>query len=489
MRYFFKRRVHRSHPEQIMSDSSKVLLDNATVSSAFRALGFAPCPSKSVFDLDIANLSTLVDAILLADQVIVPATYIPQHQKERRELLSVAGVESLNMVGEDNQALEKIAKASFSRWTMDYHEKGEGLAQELLMLANVYIKFVWNFRSSEYWLVLRALEQQGNTPDANKLAQIEGFLTEENTEIWKVVNLLKSAEIFDSDGTPVTKDNLHSSYVLRPGVRKLLAALSWNVLRATYYRILAAKINAAYLPHSLRAIGATLDAISAGEKIINSSTLTKYNIGKSRKTITESFESIIRATGEELASIGAINGSVCNSIPPLLGYVLTKSKSNQDFLEQLSFIRNLASLQDLRGNLKEFETNTRCGNIAGIRRWKNELDTTCSSVMKEMKLSDTRLNFNPITVLTGGAVSLDVQGPSLPSWLYRIVGLPNNWKIWYREVAITLQNVARLGDSYDKIESWASFKGGSNPNYWYAKQDYPQKYTQLLDEGIKRDEL
>jgi hypothetical protein len=469
-----------------MSDTSVVLLDNATVSSAFRSLGFALCPNKSVFDLDIANLSTLVDAVLLADRVIVPATYIPKHQEERIKLLSFAGVESLRLAEEDNQVLEQVSRTCFSRWTMDYYESGEGLAQDLLRLADVYIKFVWNYRSSEYWLVLRALEQQGSTPDANKMAQIEGLLTEENKQIWDVLNLLESAEIFSSDGTVVTENNLRKFYVLRPGVRKLLAALSWNVLRATYYRILAAKINAAYLPHSLRAIGATLDAISANEEIIRSSTLAKYNIGKSRRTITESFESIIKATGEELASIGAINGSVCNSIPPLLGYVLTKSKSREDFLEQLSLIRDFSSLQDLRGNLKEFEANTKSGNIAGVRRWKNEVDKTCSSVMREMGLADTRFNLNPVTFLTGGAISLDITGPSLPGWLYRIVGLPNNWKIWYREVVITLQNVARLGDSYEKIQSWASFKNDSEPNYWYAKQDYPQKYTQLLDEGIDR---
>ena len=108
--------------------------------------------------------------------------------------------------------------------------------------------------------------------------------------------------------------------------------------------------------------------------------------------------------------------------------------------------------------------------------------------MKEMGLANNRLNLNPLTVITGGAVSLEVPGPSVPSWLYRIIGMPNNWKIWYREVAITLQNVARLGDSYEKIQSWALFKDDSKPNYWYAKQDYPQKYTQLLDDGIKPSE-
>lgn len=471
-----------------MSNTSVVLLDNATVSSAFRSLGFAPCPNKSVFDLDLANLSTVVDAVLLADRVIVPATYISQHQQERVKLLSSVGVESLNLAIEDNQSLEQIATKCFSRWTMDYYESGGGLAQELLTLADIYIKFVWNYRSSEYWLVLRALEQQGNTPDANKLAQIEGLLTEENREIWDVLSLSDSAGIFDSIGTPVKKDNLRERYVLRPGVMKLIAALSWNVLRATYYRILAAKLNAAYLPHSLRTIGAALDAISASENTINSSTLAKFNIGQSRKTITESFESIIQATSNELASIGAINGSICSSIPPLLGYVLIKSKSNEDFIEQLYSIRNLSCLENLRGNIREFEANTRSGNIAGIRRWNNEVHKTCLSVMKEMGLANNRLNLNPLTVITGGAVSLEVPGPSVPSWLYRIIGMPNNWKIWYREVAITLQNVARLGDSYEKIQSWALFKDDSKPNYWYAKQDYPQKYTQLLDDGIKPSE-
>jgi hypothetical protein len=470
----------------MMSDTSVVLIDNATVSSAFRALGFAQCPNKSVFDLDIANLSTLVDAVLLADKVIVPATYIPEHQQERINLLSSAGIESLRLAEEDNQFLEQVSRTYFSRWTMDYYESGEGLAQELLKLADVYIKFVWNYRSSEYWLVLRALEQQGNTPNANKLAQIEGFLTEESKEIWESIKLLESAEIFSTDGTPVTKDNLRQSYVLRPGVRKLLAALSWNVLRATYYRILAAKLSAAYLPHSLRAIGATLDAISANDEVVSSSTLVKYNIGKSRQTITESLEQIMQATGEELASVGAVSGVICNSIPPLLGYVLMRARSREDFLEQLSHVRNFSSLQDLRGNLKEFEANTRSGNVAGIRRWKNEVDRTCSNVKREMGLTDTRFNLNPLTVLTGGAVSLDVQGPSLPKWLYRIIGLPNDWKLWYREVAITLQNVAKLGDSYEKIQTWASFKNDSEPNHWYAKQDYPQKYTQLLDEGMKQ---
>ncbi|MBD2577167.1 hypothetical protein [Oscillatoria sp. FACHB-1406] len=469
-----------------MSDTSVVLLDNATISSAFRSLGFAPCPNKSVFDLDIANLSTLVDAVLLADRVVVPATYLPKYQQERINLLSSAGVESLKLAEESNQELEQVSRTYFSRWTMDYYEGSSGISQEILRLADIYIKFVWNYRSSEYWLVLRALQQQSNTPEANKYAQIEGLLTEDNPGIWQSLELLNSANIFSTNGTPVTESNLRKPYVLRPGVKKLLAALSWNILRATYYRILAAKINAAYLPHSLRAIGATLDAISANDKIVSSSTLSQYHIGQSKTTITESLEKIMKATGEELASVGAVRGSICNSIPPLLGYVLNKATSKENFLEQLFCLRTLSSLQDLRNQLREFEANAKSGNIAGIRKWKNEVERTSSSVMREMGLVDTHFTLNPLTILTGGAISLNIQGLSVPKWLYRTVALPNNWKLWYREVAINLQNVARLGDSYEKIQSWASFKEEAQPNYWYAKQDYPQKYTRLLDDGIQQ---
>jgi hypothetical protein len=64
-----------------------ILIDNATISSSLRALGYNPVPKKEFLDVDQAALERLTEAILLGDSVMVPDNYQEQFRDERKRIL------------------------------------------------------------------------------------------------------------------------------------------------------------------------------------------------------------------------------------------------------------------------------------------------------------------------------------------------------------------------------------------------------------------
>ncbi|MBF0459517.1 MAG: hypothetical protein HQK99_16625 [Nitrospirae bacterium] len=61
----------------------RALIDNATLTAALRALSLAPRGNEELFDLDVAALRAIVDAVMLADEIIIPDTYKAEHTPER----------------------------------------------------------------------------------------------------------------------------------------------------------------------------------------------------------------------------------------------------------------------------------------------------------------------------------------------------------------------------------------------------------------------
>jgi hypothetical protein len=318
-----------------------------------------------------------------------------------------------------------------------------------------------------------------------RIPVFETLLTAENREIWNSFNKLKSNRIIDSLGRELSKDKLNDHYNLMPGPSKIMAALAWNIYRSIYYRILAVNYELTYFPHSIRGISTVIDALSITDNIVDSTTLSKYGFSQSSGMLTDSFNKISLKNNNLLVEVGAIKSLEVNAIPPVLGYLLSKSNSNESFLENLYNLRNDRRIIDLRNELRGFELSVHSGDSVKIRKWKNKVEQTSKYVTREMGIEETRFNLNPISFITGGMISENEFGIKIPRQLNRIICSPNDWRLWYREVALTLQNVARLGDAYTKLKRWATFKDEEAYN-WYSKNDYPLKYTQLLKQGIRK---
>jgi|GEM_PF-4528457 len=463
---------------------SRVLLDNATLTSVQRALGYVKVQNESVFDLEIANLSNFCDAILFSDDIYIPYDiYISKFINERKDLFEQIGVMNLN-IEKDEEDINEIASKLFSRWYLDYNDDNTGLFNRIMNLMDIYMKFVWNHRSSEYWLVMRAFQSQEGNISGGRLPIFEALLTEPNQNIWEGYKKAGSHDIVDSMGRILKEEQLREGYRTMPGPKKMIAAMSWNIYRAIYYRIVATLNDCTYYPHSLRGIGAILDSITVKDKSINEGSLSLYGFTDSCKMISDSFNEILEKQKSELFSVGAITGSMTFSIPPILGYILSKTNYKEEFFEVLLKMRNDSKVVNLRGELREFEESVRQGDFTRIRKWKISLEKTSNLVQKEIGLEESKFVITPLSYITGGMISEKGIGISIPKSFNKIITSPQNWRIWYREVALNLQNVARLGQQYDKLKSWTNFIDTEAYN-WYSKNDYPMKYTHTLEKGIK----
>lgn len=463
---------------------SKILLDNATLTSIQRALGYISVQNDSVFDLEIANLSNFCEALLLNEELYIPHDlYQSNFVKDRKDLFNEIGVKNLIIDSQIESDINDIASASFSRWYFDYKDDQSGLFNRVMELMDIYMRFVWNFRSSEYWLVMRAFQSyEGNK--GGRIPIFESLLTDNNKKIWAAYKKAKSHDIVDSIGRILSEDKLKSGYNTMPGPNKMIAAMSWNIYRSIYYRIVATFSNCIYYPHSLRGIGAVLDSITVSDKHINEDTLSKYGFPNSSKSLTDSFEDILEKQKSELFEVGAIHGSSTFAIPPILGYVLSKTKHKEDFFEVLLKLKENSRIINLRSELREFEDGVRKGDLSETRKWKNKLSKTSIAVRKEMGIDESRFELNPLSYISGGMVNECGLSIPIPKSLNRIIAKPTDWSLWYREVALTLRNVARLGKEYDKLRSWAHFLDRESYN-WYSKNDYPMKYTHTLERGIQ----
>lgn len=462
---------------------SNILMDNATLTSIQRALGFMKTKNDSVFDLELSNLENLCETLLFNDDVFIPHDiYISDFITERKALFSDIGIKNLEINPELLADVEEIASREFSRWYLDYQDDQEGLFNRIMNMMDIYMKFVWNYRSSEYWLVLRAFQSAEKTSE-QRIPIFESILGDSNKGIWTPYNKNKHHAILDVYGREMTEDKLQDGYNLMVGPKKMMAAISWNVYRSIYYRIIATLNDLTYSPHSLRGIGAVVDAITANEKCVTGDLLSQYGFPKSSKTITDSLQEIMISQKKELFNVGAISGANTVALPAMLAYVIEKAGSREEFFEVLTELKQHKRLIDLRAGLRGFESAVKSGDNNGIRAWNGELGRVSIAVRKEIGIDDSRLELNPLSYISGGSVNAEGLGIPIPKSLNRIVGRPSSWKLWYREVVLSIRNVARIGNNYEKVKSWATFEDTEGSN-WYSKKDYPMKYTQTLDQGI-----
>lgn len=96
---------------------SKVLIDNATISSVQRALGKAPLKEPALLDIEHVSLSRFCEAVLLNDQIVVPDNYKNELTPARKALLhnEAFQFEPLNK-NEDNELI-KISSSLMGIWT------------------------------------------------------------------------------------------------------------------------------------------------------------------------------------------------------------------------------------------------------------------------------------------------------------------------------------------------------------------------------------
>ncbi|HEV7743727.1 MAG TPA: hypothetical protein VGO56_01910 [Pyrinomonadaceae bacterium] len=121
-----------------------LLIDNATISSSLRALGYLPIAKKELLDVDQAALERLTEAMLLGDSVTIPDNYQEQFRDERKRILHHDCFRHVPVTDDIKVHLEKISTETCKLWRDAYQEgASKGSLARYFELADSYFKNVW----------------------------------------------------------------------------------------------------------------------------------------------------------------------------------------------------------------------------------------------------------------------------------------------------------------------------------------------------------
>src|SRR5438309_847061 len=121
-----------------------ILIDNATISSSLRALGYLPIAKKELLDVDQAALERLTEAMLLGDRVMVPDNYQEQFRDERKRTLYHDCFRHVPVMDDVKGNLEIISTEMCKLWGDAYKEgASKGSLARYFELADSYFENVW----------------------------------------------------------------------------------------------------------------------------------------------------------------------------------------------------------------------------------------------------------------------------------------------------------------------------------------------------------
>ena len=92
-------------------NGTKILIDNATISSVQRALGKAPLRDPSLLDIEHVALARFSEAVLLSDNIVIPDNYKAELSASRKALVSGEAFSFQPIEEGQDEAIGKICTA------------------------------------------------------------------------------------------------------------------------------------------------------------------------------------------------------------------------------------------------------------------------------------------------------------------------------------------------------------------------------------------
>ena len=279
------------------------LIDNATVSSVQRALGKAQTRDLTILDVEHAALERLAEAVLLSDSVVVPDNYKQPFTPARKALLSQLGVQFILVASEVDTSLNDLARTMVDPWLEAFNAgKDRGLFQVYLSQINAFSNFIWEHKSSEFYLVFRAHGIDKDSPLISAL-----FASETDADLGKRL------EIVAKDGQAVAWDRLSLH------VQRMLGAMGWLGHQYIWYQCFAASHDLVYSPHPLREFFANDFLARAHQGAASAARFSDLF----RKGV-DSFKGKLE---QNLQALGALDTSTLAKVPPLLPFIVANSSA------------------------------------------------------------------------------------------------------------------------------------------------------------------
>ena len=125
------------------------LIDNSTISSVQRALGFVPISEPNLLDMEHVALGRFVEAFLLHDQLVVPDNYKEEFSKQRKDLLEHPSVSFAQIPSQKDREYIETASGLSETWTEAFQaQKDSGLFSHYFQQVQAFSHFLWEHSSS-----------------------------------------------------------------------------------------------------------------------------------------------------------------------------------------------------------------------------------------------------------------------------------------------------------------------------------------------------
>jgi len=439
-----------------------VLIDNATVSSVQRALGKAKSRDAGILDIEHAALERFVEAMLFADEVVVPDNYKEQFTPARKTLLSAFNVKFLPIDEPIDLSLTQVAQKLTGMWTEAFAEgRDRNLFNQYFDQVKAFSSFIWEHSSSQFFLVFRAHGVGKDSP------LIEALLASPKDD-----EIGKALRIVAKDGEQVAWEKLS------PHVQRMLGVMGWLGHQYIWHQVLAARHDFTYSPHPLREFFANDFLNRLGEA--TGSAAVFQNVFQS---------GIARFQGkvdENRQRLGALQSTSVVHLPVLLPILLSECDKAEEFIPVLAEMQKNPKVVEIRQTLSAMQSDCDRGDYRKRAQFISDMQNIGDALLRERGLDSRLLRIKPPTSITGMSIDGDDTGLKLPipSTLYRQFFFHRRYRTFLRDVMSELAAPSQYGNLKTKLNSWAWLEERSEYSrspFYLKDYRFPSQFHRPLD--------
>jgi hypothetical protein len=469
-----------------------ILIDNATISSSLRALGYIPIAKEELLDVDQAALERLTEAMLLGDMVVVPDNYQQEFRQERKKILNLDCFRHLAVSDEVTGNLEVISTEMCKIWG-DAYKNGarSGSLRRYFNFADSYFDYVWRGTKDSYWYLvngyfgigkenplIRAFVQKDHGDFASKMfGDFSNELSHDLESNQRELSIagpgrptlfidehgeLYSHKESEDEGPDDYDDSFWDNVTEEINVescardlKRLISTLAWLGKQYVWHQTLSAQLGAYYLSHPLRDFfaGEFLSVLEEKPEGAQYGGVIRHGLRQFRENTQRSLEAI--GLGSSLVKI---------NVPTFLPLAIRLSSSGKDFLDTVFQLRSEPACVELRAMLSEVEAALDEGNIKPYRRLHQEINKIGKNLLREHGIESTQIKLSPPWKLIGvtpAETGIDIPEEvfslnfTLPYQLYKQFFVRRRYRVILKSIMEELAIIPTLAKYKDKLNSYS----------------------------------
>ena len=439
----------------IMSD---ILIDNASVSSSLRALGYIPA-DKSVIEVDQAALERLTESILLSNKVIIPDNYKSKYTEERKSIFNHECFEFINVEKEMSQNLDTLSENIVKVWAAAYNKQTKkGSLRSYFEYAHSYLEHTWGSQmgNSEEYLIYSAFEINKSNP------LISAFIRNKAPKFKHFSVYPKGDEYNESDeyfcngydefkliGDEMVKSKNKDDMI---NARKLITILAWLGKEYIWHQSFAAKKDFKYFPHPLREFFAVdfKDHLDA----------TLFHDYRENDLIRNEIEKYHDTTNIILDKYDIKRYKTEFILPIFMPFILDEANSGKEYLDIVIAMREDHLFRELRKLLSEIDDRFIKGDVRPFMSLVEDIEKIGNSILREKGIKKEYITVSPPFRIFGINISSDIAQFKfqIPPVLFGSFFERKNYRFLLKNIMGELALMPKLGTYKDKINKFANYK-------------------------------